>query len=97
MIPEYVVIRPVVTEKSVSMNERGCYVFFVHKNATKDNVKSAFLNVYGREVDSVRVLTTPKKIKLVGRGHEKIKRKSKKKVFVSFKTNEAFEFKVVTK
>lgn len=97
MIPEYVVIRPVVTEKSVSMNEIGCYVFFVHKDATKENIKNAFLNVYGREVSSVRVITTPKKFKLIGRGNEKVKRKSRKKVFVSFKTSEPFEFKVVVK
>ena len=58
-----VIIKPLMTEKSMNMLETGHYVFFVHPDATKTQVKEAVERMFdGTEVASVNTLRThPKK------------------------------------
>jgi large subunit ribosomal protein L23 len=49
--------RPLMTEKSTAMNERGVYVFEVDRRATKDQIKAAVKDLYP-EIDVVCVRTS---------------------------------------
>jgi len=58
-----VLIKPLVTEKITSLNEKGKYGFVVEKTANKVEIKSAVEKTYGVTVESVRTLLTAGKKK----------------------------------
>lgn len=91
MIIENILLGPVVTEKSVTGQEGGVYTFWVHPEATKIDVKNAFLELYGRDVSSVRIVKLPKKVRLVGRGRVMTKRRAKKKAYVQLADGKPLE------
>ena len=56
-----IVLRPVVSEKSIDQSTRGRYTFRVHPNANKIQIKAAIEELYAADkvsVVSVNVLTT---------------------------------------
>jgi large subunit ribosomal protein L23 len=64
-----IIIRPVVSEKSIDESGRGKYTFAVHKDANKIQIKSAIEELYAKEkvtVVAVNVLTTKAKEKKRG-------------------------------
>ncbi|MFL5725538.1 MAG: 50S ribosomal protein L23 [Chloroflexota bacterium] len=64
-----IIIRPVVSEKSIDESGRGKYTFAVHKDANKIQIKQAIEELYAKEkvtVVSVNVLTTKAKEKRRG-------------------------------
>ena len=52
-----ILIRPVVSEKSYSLMDRGVYVFVVDPRATKVDVRQAVERAFGVRVDNVNTLT----------------------------------------
>ncbi len=64
-----IILRPVISEKSIDEANRGKYTFAVHPEANKIQIKAAIETLYQKEkvtVVSVNVLTTKAKEK--GRG-----------------------------
>ena len=64
-----VIIRPVISEKSMDESQRGKYTFEVHPQANKIQIKSAIEELYRTEkvtVVGVNVLTTKAKEKRRG-------------------------------
>ena len=64
-----IIIRPVVSEKSIDESGRGKYTFAVHDDANKIQIKAAIEELYAKEkvtVTSVNVLTTKAKEKRRG-------------------------------
>ena len=64
-----IIIRPVVSEKSIDESGRGKYTFAVHKDANKIQIKAAIEELYAKEkvtVASVNVLMTQAKEKRRG-------------------------------
>jgi len=64
-----VILRPVVSEKSIDESSRGKYTFRVHPDANKIQIKAAIEELYAKEkvtVVSVNVLTTKPKEKRRG-------------------------------
>ncbi len=57
-----VIIRPIVTEKSLTLRELGQYVFEVHRRANKIQVRKAIEEIYGVKVETVNVSNMPAKI-----------------------------------
>ena len=56
-----VILRPIISEKSIDESERGKYTFAVHDRANKIQIKAAIEELYKKEnvtVVSVNVLTT---------------------------------------
>lgn len=53
--PREVLIRPVVSEKSVMDNEKGKYVFEVDRRATKVSVRQAVEKLFSVKVTSVNI------------------------------------------
>ncbi|ALV61922.1 LSU ribosomal protein L23Ae (L23p) [Thermococcus sp. 2319x1] len=61
MDPYKVIIRPVVTEKAISMVEReNKLTFIVDRRATKEDVKRAVEEIYNVKVEKVNTLITMK-------------------------------------
>jgi len=64
-----IILRPVVSEKSIDESSRGKYTFAVHDRANKLQIKSAVEELYrseGVKVVAVNVLTTKAKEKRRG-------------------------------
>lgn len=66
--PQDLIKRPLVTEKSTLVREKGYYVFIVDRKANKREVRQAIEYLFNVKVDKVRTLISPGKIvKKVGR------------------------------
>lgn len=64
-----IVLRPVISEKSIDESGRGKYTFAVHRDANKIQIKAAIEELYKKEnvtVVGVNVLTTKAKEKRRG-------------------------------
>jgi len=62
-----VVLRPVISEKSMDETQRGKYTFRVHSEANKLQIKQAVEDLFKVEVVDVNVLTTKAKEKVRSR------------------------------
>ena len=64
-----VILRPIISEKSMDESQRGKYTFAVHDDANKIQIKAAVEALWAKEnvtVVSVNVLTTKRKEKRRG-------------------------------
>ena len=64
-----IILRPVISEKTIDESGRGKYTFAVHQNANKIQIKAAVEELYKKEnvtVIAVNVLTTKAKEKKRG-------------------------------
>ena len=64
-----IILRPVISEKSIDESSRGKYTFAVHEKANKIQIKAAVEELYKKEsvtVIAVNVLTTKSKVKKRG-------------------------------
>jgi len=69
LTPPEIILRPVISEKSIDESNRGKYTFVVHPEANKIQIKAAIEELYRKEgvtVVSVNVLTTKAKEKRRG-------------------------------
>lgn len=62
-----VVIKPVITERSMEQSADKKYTFIVHKNANKIQIKNAIQKIFDVEVEKVSVMNYEGKLKRVGR------------------------------
>jgi large subunit ribosomal protein L23 len=70
--PHQVIVRPVVTEKSNDLiAQKNQYVFEVHKDANKIEIRSAVEMVFGVRVSNVRTQIVRGNIRRVGRFYGK--------------------------
>jgi len=58
-----IIKKPVVTEKSANLELNSTYVVEVSADATKIDIKKAFLYIYGIELSDVRIVNTREKFK----------------------------------
>lgn len=65
--PQDIIIKPVITEKSMDGLQNGKYTFKVAKNANKIEIKKAVEALFGVEVAKVNTLNVNGKAKRVGR------------------------------
>lgn len=80
--PYDVVIKPVYTEKTYKMtNNENKYVFKVHKDANKVDVKESIKYIYGVEPKKVNLVSVPRK----GRAMRSLVRRYYKKAIVTLK------------
>lgn len=71
------VLRPIITEKSTSLETEGKYVFEVLPKSTKQEVKKAIEKFYSVKVNSVRMINTHGKVRKVGRHEGRVSGKRK--------------------
>jgi large subunit ribosomal protein L23 len=58
-----ILIKPLVTEKVTSLNDKGVFGFIVSKKANKVEIKKAVEKAYGVNVTDVRTMIIPGKPK----------------------------------
>ncbi len=58
-----IIIKPIVTERSMDLLQERKYTFKVAKNANKIEIKNALVELFGVEVEDVRTMNV--------KGHEK--------------------------
>lgn len=75
-----IILKPVISEKSNKLAEKMTYVFYVNAKASKIDVKRAVKDLYGHDVDKVRMLLTPGKTKMVKKSLVFKKRQMKKAI-----------------
>ena len=86
-----VLIRPIVTEKSMTLSEvDDTYVFEVGLGANKIQIRQAVEQVFGVRVESVRTLIVRGKNKRFGRYYGK--RSNWKKAFVRLSEGDSLNF-----
>lgn len=89
-----VLVRPVITEKSIKDTEKSIFTFLVRRNATKEEIKNAVGKLFDVEVISVATTVIKGKTKRVGVKREEIVKTPMKKAFVALKKGQkisAFE------
>lgn len=62
-----VIIRPLLTEKSMDQLAAGKYAFVVHPRATKPKIAKAVSEMFGVEVVQVNTMNMPGKLRRQGR------------------------------
>jgi large subunit ribosomal protein L23 len=61
--PRDIILRPVVSEKSYGLFDRGVYTFLVRKDASKPEIRDAIEQIFDVKVTKVNTLNRPGKIK----------------------------------
>ena len=87
-----VIVRPLITERSTLLKEKGKYSFEVHSDATKQEIKNAVESIFKKDkVEVLKVNTTnvPGKIRRIGRSLSKPFRW--KKAIVTLKAGQKIE------
>ncbi len=82
--------RPLITEKSASLQAEGKYAFEVAREANKHQVKQVVEKAFNVEVTAVNVLTVPGKGRRVG--GRKVLTQPWKKAIVTLKPGDKIEF-----
>jgi len=85
MLPEEIIIAPVVTEKSNDSLQEGKYTFKVNKNATKIEIANAVEKLFEVKVLKVNTISVKGKNKRVG--YHQGKTSDWKKAIVTIDTN----------
>ena len=67
MLNKFLIIKPLVTEKSSRLARLGQYVFLVKNNATVSETKKLVSDMYKVKVKNARSITIPSVRKSVGR------------------------------
>ena len=82
--------RPLITEKSTTLQIEGKYAFEVDKAATKPQIKQAVEKAFNVEVTGVNVITMPGKRRRLGR--RELQAHPWKKAVVTLKPGDSIEF-----
>ena len=91
MLPQQILMRPIITERATNLQERfNQVVFEVNRKANKYQVRDAVEQVYGVKVTDVRTMMVPGKLKR--RGTSVGKRPNWKKAIVSLKEGDVIDF-----
>ena len=88
-----IIIRPIITEKSMDLTAEKKYVFKVAKDATKPEIAKAVAEMFGVKVASVNTINMKKKPKRMGynRGYTKAWKKAIVTLTADSKTIEFFD------
>lgn len=85
--PESILIRPVVSEKGMTLSEGGIYTFRVAEDAGKIAIKKAIESLFNVRVEQVRCVRVPRKkrIRYIRRSRVAGRSAAGKKAYVKLK------------
>lgn len=66
-VPQDIIIRPVISEKSMALMEKNKYTFIVHSRANKSEIKKAIEDLFNVKVDKVNTIKIRGKKRRQGR------------------------------
>lgn len=81
---------PVVTEKSTLASQDGKHTFKVPSQTNKVQIKQQLEKMYGKKVESVKIINTQPKTRNLGR-RTMVKKPSFKKAVVTFQGKESID------
>lgn len=82
---EHVIIRPIMTEKSLTLAARGWYTFMAVPFARKEQIASEIHDIYKVDVVDVRTMIMHGKMRRAGKKMQAAKRQDWKKTMVRLK------------
>ncbi|QQR55511.1 50S ribosomal protein L23 [Candidatus Peregrinibacteria bacterium] len=85
------ILKPIMTEKSVSQEVKNKFSFIVHDAATKVDVKNALMELYGVKVDKVNILHGLPKFRLGKSRKPMQKRAATRRAIVTLKAGEKLD------
>jgi large subunit ribosomal protein L23 len=92
-----IIVKPIITEKSLNFAARGWYTFAVDLHANKYQIATAVQTLYPVEVKEVRTISMHGKTRRVGRKSKVVQQSDWKKALVHLKTGQRIEaFDVTT-
>lgn len=91
MEASYVLITPVVTEKSAKAQTARKYTFLVHLDANKTEIQKAVEGAYGVEVQDVNIVPVLAKTRIAGKGRI-TKRAQARKAIVTLAPKQSIDF-----
>jgi len=62
-----IILKPVITEKSIATGAHNFYTFFVHRSANKQQIKQAIQKIFSVKVEAVKIVNVKPKSKRRGR------------------------------
>lgn len=77
-----IILRPVVTEKSLADQSNGKYYFWVEKNANKNQIAEAFKSIFGIDPLSVNTIKVKGKVKTNWKTRQPIMKSDRKKAII---------------
>ena len=86
------IIKPHITENSISKAKNGKYTFEIALTANKNSVQVALESLYKVKVGSVRTITRLGKIKTAGKSRKLVQSSNKKYAIVSLKSGKIDSF-----
>ena len=89
---EYVLIKPIITEKSIRNAQNGVFSFEVMKAANKRKVKGAIESTFKVHVEQIKTIVRKGKFKQVGRKRIKVKSNDIKIASVRLKKGEKIDY-----
>lgn len=92
-----VIIKPVVTEKSLSAQGGNCFSFWVNPTANKNQIKQALVDVFGIKPLSVRTVLVKGATKRLAKKNITIRSSDKKKAIVQLKKGDKISLMVASK
>jgi large subunit ribosomal protein L23 len=89
-----VIVRPVISEKSMDQTQHGKYTFRVHRDANKHQIKAAVEELFKVTVLDVNVLTTKphEKRRMTGRNRQTGYTVPWRKAIVTLSADDKIEF-----
>jgi len=90
-MPEIIIRRPKITERSLKDGAKGIFTFEVEKACRKEEIKKAIEKMFNVHVERISSLIIKGKKRRVGRRRTEIKKRDYKKVRVRLKPGEKIE------
>jgi len=89
--PQKIILRPVVTEKSVAAQDRGLYSFWVSVSARKPQISQAFESIFKIKPLKINLLNLKGKTKTDWKKRLPIHRPDRKKAIITVKRDQKIE------
>jgi large subunit ribosomal protein L23 len=89
--PDQILLKPIITEKSLLDASRGVFTFMVAKFADKYNIKKVVENQFGVHVQKISTIKMTGKRRLVGRRRTKVAESDWKKAKVMLRNGEKID------
>ncbi len=83
--------KPIITEKSMFLREKGKYVFKVDKRANKNQIKEAIENLFDVEVEKIATMIMPGKTKRAGSRRRQVRDGIWKKAIIKLKKGDKLD------
>jgi large subunit ribosomal protein L23 len=91
MIHTNILIKPIITEKSMIQTAANKYTFEVDPRATKGQIRQAIQEVFGVNVVSVKTVKIAGKRRRVGKMRREIIKQKRKKAIIKLKSGQKIE------